>query len=289
MATRAKSAKFETEHKVFAYLFAGGVTAMSLPLITYHATLAIGLLACVVFLGLALSDIVLWFAAHWSVKVKNIAMRVVCLIVKFSLGGVMLFNSGIVLFILKGDYITERLINQQTEARLAEIGKRTEAAKELAGTKGGRLASREAMKMEGPKSAEEIAQGNRDKLEKHVPGWYLDVGIFVSPALAALIGFIVMAITAMVIKRREEAEEQSDRRIEIGVGDLIGQIYNGHGRQVQGFTPAQASAPRAPDSSLSGHTGQQTEKPRFVWQDSRIVNRSEQQDQANAQTDSAEE
>jgi hypothetical protein len=203
-----KQVKFTSEYRAFVYIFAGLVTLASLPLLAYHYWVNLSGIALAAILGLAITDIVLWFASHWTVKAKSAAMVAVCLLVKLSLAAVMITNAAIVVYLMKGEHRIELAINQEYKNRLEELDKRKEISKELLKEEGGRLAAREAMKLSDSKIGE-IAKENRAEQEKIIPAWYLNLGIYLVPPIAAIIGFTILTITAAIIKKREDSEETS--------------------------------------------------------------------------------
>lgn len=202
---------FESEHRAFVFIFAGLVSLATLPVIGWHFVQTLTGLALVAIAGLAICDIVLWFASHWSVRVRSGSLRTVALVVKFGLAAVMLINAGIVIVVMRSDQQTTSLIHQQTEARRAEIEARAAAAAQLAKVQGGRAAAREAMRISDTQSVESIATSQRSQVESLIPRWYLDVGIYVTPPICALIGFMALTVCAAIVRRREaEAELQPE-------------------------------------------------------------------------------
>lgn len=198
---------FESEHKAFAYLFAGLITLCAFPVLAYHYATTLEGFAILAIGGLLATDAVMWFAAHWSVKTRSAAMRVVSLIVKFAIASVAVCIAGVVIMLMRGDHQTSSLIRQQTEARKAEIEARAAAAAQLAQVQGGRLAAREAMKFDVGKDASALASESRAQLETKLPAWLLDVGVYTIPPIAAILGALALTITATIIKRREAEEE----------------------------------------------------------------------------------
>jgi hypothetical protein len=205
---------FESEHRAFAYIFAGCVTVATFPVVGWHYAVTLTGLAVAAIGGLVITDVVLWFAAHWSVKTKSAAMRAVSLIVKFALASVMVINAGVVIYLMRGDRQTENAVKLQTDARASEIKARADAAKELAKERYGSRAAREAMKMDEARSAQAIAADERAKMETNIPAWYLDIGIYITPPIAAILAFMMLSVTATIIKRREDDEEREDERQE---------------------------------------------------------------------------
>lgn len=203
---------FESEHKAFAYLFAGLITLCAFPVLAWHYVTTLEGFAVLAIGGLLATDAVMWFAAHWSVKTKSAAMRVVSLVVKFLIASVAVSVAGVVIMVMRGDHQTSALIRQQTEARKAEIEARAAAAAQLAQVQGGRLAAREAMKFDAGKDAGALASESRAQLEAKIPAWLLDVGVYVIPPIAAILGALALTITATIIKRRE-AEEEAETAI----------------------------------------------------------------------------
>lgn len=201
---------FESEHRAFAYIFAGAVTLATFPVVGWHYATTLSGLALAAIAGLAINDIVLWFAAHWSVKVKSGALRTVALCVKFVLALVMVINAGIVIYLMRGDHQTDALIRQQTDSRKVEIAARADAAVRLASVEGGRSAAREMVKMSSGPDAQAIASNTRAQLESIIPAWYLDVGIYTTPPISAIFGFMALTVCASIIKRREEEAEAEE-------------------------------------------------------------------------------
>lgn len=209
-----RTISFESEHRAFAYIFAGAITLATFPIVGWHYASTLTGLALAAIAGLLLTDIILWFSSHWSVKVQSGALRAVALTVKFALSLVMVINAGIVIFLMRGDHQTEAIIHQQTEARKAEIAARADAAAKLAQVQGGRSAAREAMRMEAAPDAQAVASNTRAQLEEYVPAWYLSIGIYIAPPFVAIIGFMALTVCASIIKRREreaEAEAETER------------------------------------------------------------------------------
>lgn len=203
----SKRISFESEHNAFAYLFTGLITLCAFPVLAWHYVTTLEGFAVLAIGGLLCTDAVMWFAAHWSVKTRSASMRAVSLVVKFLIAGVAVTVAGVVILIMRGDYQTDRLIKQQTQARKAEIEARTAAAAQLAQVQGGRMAAREAMKIDAGKDAGVLASESRADLEAKIPAWFLDIGVYTIPPLAAILGALALTITATIIKRREAEEE----------------------------------------------------------------------------------
>jgi uncharacterized membrane protein len=204
-----KQVKFTSEYRAFVYIFAALVTLASLPLLAYHYWVNLSGIALAAILGLAITDIVLWFASHWTVKARSTAMVTVSLVVKLALAAVMICNAATVVYVMRGEHRIEQSINQEYKNRLEELDKRKEISKELLKEEGGRSAAREAMKLPESKVSE-IAKENKIEQEKIIPAWYLNFGIYLIPPIAAIIGFTILTITAAIIKRREDSEEQEE-------------------------------------------------------------------------------
>lgn len=200
---------FESEHRAFAYLFAGLITLCAFPVLAYHYATTLEGFAVLAIGGLLATDAVMWFAAHWSVKTRSTAMRAVSLIVKFLIASVAVCVAAVVILLMRGDRQTEAIIRQQSEARKIEIEARAEAAAKLAQVQGGRAASREAMKMGESKTVEAATAETRSNLEKRIPAWFLDFGVYAIPPIVAIIGALALTITATIIKKHEAEEESS--------------------------------------------------------------------------------
>lgn len=199
---------FESEHRAFAYLFAGLITLCAFPVMAWHYATTLEGVAVLAIGGLLATDAVMWFAAHWSVKTRSAAMRAVSLVVKFVIATVAVCIAAVVILLMRGDRQTETLIHHQTEARKIEIEARAEAAAKLAQVKGGQAASREAMKLGSAKEAQAVASETRSNLEKKIPAWFLDFGVYAIPPITAILGALALTITATIIKRREAEEEE---------------------------------------------------------------------------------
>jgi len=202
---------FESEHKAFAYLFAGLITLCAFPVLAWHYASTLEGFAVLAIGGLLATDAVMWFAAHWSVKTRSSAMRAVSLIVKFLIASVAVCVAAVVILLMRGDRQTETMIRQQSEARKIEIEARAEAAAKLAQVRGGRAASREAMKMSETQSIEAAATETRSNLEKRIPAWFLDFGVYAIPPIVAILGALALTITATIIKKHEAEEEAISR------------------------------------------------------------------------------
>ena len=201
---------FESEHKAFCYLFAGLITLTCFPVLAWHYIGNLSGLAVLAIGGLLATDAVLWFSAHWAVKAKSGAMRAVALLTKFFIACVAVFIAGTVIVIMRGDRQTESLFRQQTEARKSEIQARATAAAQLAQVTGGRLAAREAMRMNEGESVAAVADHNREQLESFLPAWYWSIGIYTLPPICALLGYMSLTIAATILRRREMEHETTE-------------------------------------------------------------------------------
>lgn len=202
---------FESEHKAFAYLFAGLITLCAFPVLAYHYATTLEGFAVLAIGGLLATDVVMWFSAHWSVKTRSAAMRVVSLMVKFLIASVAVSVAAVVILLMRVDRQTETMIRQQSEARKIEIETRAEAAAKLAQVKGGQAASREAMKMSETRGVEVATTETRSNLEKRIPAWFLDFGVYAIPPIVAILGALALTITATIIKKHEAEEEAGSR------------------------------------------------------------------------------
>ena len=68
-------------------------------------------------------------------------MRAASLAVKFIVAGVMVCVAAVVIVLMRSEHSTDRIIEQQTMARTAEISARADAAAKLAKIEGGRAAA----------------------------------------------------------------------------------------------------------------------------------------------------
>lgn len=237
---------FASEVKAFSYLFAGLVSLCTLPVLAYHYWQTLTGFALLAIGGLALTDCVLWFASHWSTKTRSGVMKAVSLTVKFSIAGTMIAIAALAILLMRSERQVENMAKQSSEARIAEIKARTEAAKELAQVQGGRSAAREIAKTGEGESVTQIAQANRSNLEERIPGWLLDWGMYVIPPLCAIVGALVLSIAAMIVRRREEEAEMGQ------------EIERPWSKQSHSSAPSPSLPAQAPAY------GQ--DKPRVVWQ-----------------------
>ena len=195
--------QFSTEVRAFGYVFAFLITLCTLPITAFHywrnlegfGLLAIG--------GLGLSDSVLWFAAHWATKAQSGIMKAVSLGVKFALAAVMICVAAVCLIVGRADREVYDLARMEQEGKVREIEARTKAAKELAGTAGGKGAAREIAKTEAGEGVLSIARTSRESLESRVPAWLVTWGIYTLPPLCALVGALILSIAAMIAGSRE--------------------------------------------------------------------------------------
>lgn len=222
---------FESEHKAFSYLFAGLITLCAFPVMAYHYATTLEGFAILAIGGLLATDAVMWFAAHWSVKTRSSAMRAVSLIVKFLIASVAVCVAAVVILLMRGDRQTESIIHQQNESRKIEIEARADAAAKLAQVRGGRAASREAMRMSETKGVAIVASETRSNLEERIPAWFLDFGVYAIPPIVAILGALALTITATIIKKHEAEEEAISR-------DLV-QFSSLPGNQSTGAKPIQ--------------------------------------------------
>ncbi|MBK9314618.1 MAG: hypothetical protein IPM55_10300 [Acidobacteria bacterium] len=134
-------------------------------------------------------------------------MRAVSLIVKFLIATVAVCVAAVVILLMRGDRQTETMIRQQSEARKIEIEARAEAAAKLAQVKGGRAASREAMKMNETRGSRPRPL-RPDRISKNEsPEMVSDFGVYAIPPIVAILGALALTITATIIKKHEAEEE----------------------------------------------------------------------------------
>lgn len=207
---------FENEHRAFVYLFCGLITLCAFPVLAWHYLTTLEGFAVLAIGGLLATDAVMWFAGHWSVKTNSVAMRAVSLIVKFVIAGVAVSIASVAILLMRSEHQADKLMTEQTRARTAEIRQRTDAAKELAQVQGGRSAAREIVKMSDAKTAGDIAATERASLQAKIPAWFLDFGIYAFPPLTAILGALVLTITATVIKKRETEAEGAEHQKQAG-------------------------------------------------------------------------
>lgn len=202
------STAFSSEHSALAYAFAAVVSLASLPLLAWHYWQLLSGLGVLAIGGLLLTDLVLWFSTHWSVKVHSGAMRATAIGVKLTLSLIMVCNAAVVVIGLQSGHSVASAARLQSELRAAEIAARAAAAKDLAATTGGRSAAREAMKLtdNGP-SVEALTTGERSRLDGLVPAWWREVGVFVVPPISGILGFALLTVVASVVRRRESLAE----------------------------------------------------------------------------------
>lgn len=202
------STAFSSEHSALAYAFAAVVSLASLPLLGWHYWQLLSGLGVLAIGGLLLTDLVLWFSTHWSVKVHSGAMRATAIGVKLTLSLIMVCNAAVVVIGLQSGQSVASAARLQSELRAAEIAARAAAAKDLAATTGGRSAAREAMKLtdNGP-SVEALTTGERSRLDGLVPAWWREVGVFVVPPISGILGFALLTVVASVVRRRESLAE----------------------------------------------------------------------------------
>lgn len=194
------STKFESENRAFSFVFCALVSLSCLPVMGWHYWQTLDGLALLAIVGLLLCDSVLWFASHWATSASTGSLRACSLVVKFALAAVMLLNAAACVAILRSDRQATSAAEQSTAARVAEINARAAAARDLAATPGGRAAARELVRM----PAAEQARVEVATLPSILPPWYAAYGVYSLPPIVALIGFMVLAICASIVKRSEQ-------------------------------------------------------------------------------------
>lgn len=197
--------KFSTEVRAFGYLFAFLITLCTLPITAFHYWRNLEGFALLGIGGLALADCVLWFASHWATKAHSGMMKAVSLGVKFALAAVMICVAAVCLILMRSEREVQDLTRLEQEGKIREIEARTRAAKELAGTTGGKAAAREIAKTEAGEAVSSIAREGRESLESRVPAWLVTWGIYTLPPLCALAGALILSIAAMIAATREAA------------------------------------------------------------------------------------
>ena len=201
--------KFSTEVRAFGYVFAFLITLCTLPITAFHYWRNLEGFALLGIGGLALADCVLWFASHWATKAHSGMMKAVSLGVKFGLAGVMICVAAVCLILMRSEREVQDLARLEQEGKIREIEARTRAAKELAGTTGGKAAAREIAKTEAGEAVSNIAREGRQSLESRVPAWLVTWGIYTLPPLCALAGALILSIAAMIAATREAASSFS--------------------------------------------------------------------------------
>jgi hypothetical protein len=263
-----KKSSFESQHKAFVYLFAGAITLATLPVLGWHYVLTLSGLAMLSGIGPVSADIVLWFAALWSVSARSWVMKATCIIVKLLLACTMVFNAGVVIFLNRGQQDAEKMARIAQENRNSEIAVRARAA-EFQKTRTG---VRETLKMGEAEKTDTFFMKGREAVTQYVPDWYLDVGIYVAPFVAAILGFLALHIVAAIVKRREEEEaEEASQSHQLNFGYLGERTFkvnpDGTETLIQSTYPEEAN-------SLQQRATQRGN----VWRGGQIVNGVDRED-----------
>jgi len=194
----------KTQSYAFSLLFSALITLSCFPVMAWHywqTLIGFGLLAIG---GLLLSDCVLWFAAHWSVRAESALVRVVALAVKFIISAVAIGVTSLVIFAMQLDSRTANDAQQATAGRVAEIAARGLAARELASVD--RVAAREMVRAGAP------VVSPVSVTPSPVPEWSRSVWLVALLPLVSLLGALALSIAAGMAGNGNEAVTESFRQ-----------------------------------------------------------------------------
>ncbi len=177
----------KTQSYAFSLLFSALITLSCFPVLAWHYWQTLIGFGVVAIGGLLMSDCVLWFAAHWSVRAESALVRVVALATKFTIAGCAIGVASVVIYAMQLDTRTASDAQQATAGRVAEIAARGLAARELASVD--RVAAREMVRAGAPVSPVSVTPSP-------VPEWSRSVWLVALLPLVSLLGALALSIAA---------------------------------------------------------------------------------------------
>ncbi len=193
----------KTQSYAFSLLFSALITLSCFPVLAWHYWQTLAGFGLVAIGGLLLSDCVLWFAAHWSVRAESALVRVVALVCKFAIAGCAIGVASVVIYAMQLDTRTANDAQQATAGRVAEIAARGLAARELASVD--RVAAREMVRAGAPVSPVSVTPSP-------VPEWSRSVWLVALLPLVSLLGALALSIAAGMAGNGNEAVTESFRQ-----------------------------------------------------------------------------
>jgi hypothetical protein len=182
------SSSIKTQSYAFSLLFSALITLSCFPVLAWHYWQSLAGFGVVAIGGLLLSDCVLWFAAHWSVRAESALVRVVALVCKFTIAAVAIGVASVVIYAMQLDTRTANDAQQATAGKVAEIQARGLAARELASVD--RVAAREMVRAGAPVSPVSVSAPSP------VPEWSRSVWLVALLPLVSLLGALALSIAA---------------------------------------------------------------------------------------------
>jgi hypothetical protein len=178
----------KTQSYAFSLLFSALITLSCFPVLAWHYWQTLIGFGLVAIGGLLMSDCVLWFSAHWSVRAESALVRVVALAVKFIISGCAIGVASVVIYAMQLDSRTANDAQQATAGRVAEIAARGLAARELASVD--RVAAREMVRAGAP------VVSPVSVTPSPVPEWSRSVWLVALLPLVSLVGALALSIAA---------------------------------------------------------------------------------------------
>jgi hypothetical protein len=194
----------KTQSYAFSLLFSALITLSCFPVLAWHYWQTLIGFGLVAIGGLLMSDCVLWFSAHWSVRAESALVRVVALAVKFIISGCAIGVASVVIFAMQTDTRTANDVQQATAGRVAEIAARGLAARELASVD--RVAAREMVRGGAP------VVSPVSVTPSPVPEWSRSVWLVALLPLVSLVGALALSIAAGMAGNGNEAVTESFRQ-----------------------------------------------------------------------------
>ena len=187
----------KTQSYAFSLLFSALITLSCFPVLAWHYWQTLAGFGVVAIGGLLLSDCVLWFSAHWSVRAESALVRVVALATKFTIAAVAIGVASLVIFAMQTDSRQAQESQQATAGRVAEIAARGIAAKQLASVD--RVAAREMVRAGAP------VVSPVSVTPSPVPEWSRSVWLVALLPLVSLLGALALSIAAGMAGNGNEA------------------------------------------------------------------------------------
>jgi hypothetical protein len=178
----------KTQSYAFSLLFSALITLSCFPVLAWHYWQTLAGFGVVAIGGLLMSDCVLWFSAHWSVRAESALVRVVALATKFTIAGCAIGVASLVIFAMQTDTRTANDAQQVTAGKVAEIQARGLAAQQLASVD--RVAAREMVRAGAPVVAAVSVTPSP------VPEWSRSVWLVALLPLVSLLGALALSIAA---------------------------------------------------------------------------------------------
>jgi hypothetical protein len=195
----------KTQSYAFSLLFSALITLSCFPVLAWHYWQTLIGFGLVAIGGLLMSDCVLWFSAHWSVRAESALVRVVALAVKFIISAVAIGVASLVIFAMQLDTRTANDAQQATAGRVAEIQARGLAAQQLASVD--RVAAREMVRAGAP-----VVSPVSVSAPSPVPEWSRSVWLVALLPLVSLLGALALSIAAGMAGNGNEAVTESFRQ-----------------------------------------------------------------------------